>query len=111
MLKRWLNDWSKFVFDRNGVRAYAPHCDPSVLHAPNECEVCDHYPDWQQYREIARINFSGQDDPTKSACPSTHFRPPEIIDKWNGNRAHPSDDRVWEQFHEVRDQLERGEGL
>jgi hypothetical protein len=106
-----LNEWSRWVFDRNGTRAYAPQCDPSILHAPGECDVCDHYPDWQEYRKTARINFSGYDDEDKAPCPAEHFRSPEIINRWGGNTPKPSDDKVWGDFYAVRDQLERGEGL
>lgn len=69
---------------------FAPHCDSSVLHAPGECQFCDQYPDWQAYRERARINFTGQDDPKKAPCPSTHFRPVEIVHRWYGNRPNPA---------------------
>lgn len=69
-------------------RAFAPHCDQSVLHAPGTCEACDHYPDWQAYRQVALINFSNEDDPTKAPCPSTAFRPAEVRDRWPGNVPH-----------------------
>ena len=66
-------------------RAYAPHCDQSVLHAPGECEYCDHYPDWQEMRDRQRINFTGHQDPDKAPCPSTAFRALETLEKWHGN--------------------------
>lgn len=69
-----------------GERAFAPHCDSSILHAPGACEYCDHYPDWQQMRVTQCINFSGEHDPEKAPCPSTAFRPEEIRDRWPGNR-------------------------
>lgn len=65
-----------------------PHCDQSILHAPGECRYCDMHPDWQEYREAARINFSGQHDVDKAPCPSEHFRPAEVRDRWPGNRAY-----------------------
>jgi hypothetical protein len=68
-------------------RAYAPHCDQTVLHAPGECEHCDEYPDWQELRELWRMNFTGQDDYEKAPDPAIWFRDPEIIEKWFGNRA------------------------
>lgn len=72
-------------------RAYMPHCDSSILHAPGACEYCDEYPDWQEYRKIARIAFSGTEDETGSSglapCPSTFFRAPEQRDAWGGNRT------------------------
>lgn len=68
-------------------RAYAPHCDQSILHAPGACEYCDHYPDYQEARAVARINFSNENDPDKAPCPSTFFRPAEVRDRWPLNRA------------------------
>lgn len=69
-------------------RAYAPHCDASILHSPGACEFCDAYPDWQQYRQTARIAFT--DEPitdSKAPCPSTWFRDPIVAAAWGGNRA------------------------
>lgn len=66
-------------------RAHMPHCDSSILHAPGECVYCDQYPDWQEMREIARINFTGKDDPGKAPCPSLYFRSAEVRDRWGGN--------------------------
>jgi hypothetical protein len=66
--------------------AAMPHCDSSILHAPGECEYCDGYPEWQVYRKLARIAFTGQ--PLKEGfapCPSTWFRTPELRDRWYGN--------------------------
>lgn len=71
---------------RKRERAYAPHCDSSILHSPGACEYCDHYSDWQQYREVARIAFSDEPPSTdKAPCPSTAFRPAEVRDQWAGN--------------------------
>lgn len=67
-------------------RAFAPHCDASVLHAPGECVYCDHYPDWQGYRMTARIAFTGQaPSDSVSPCPSMWFRDPGVRDRWYGN--------------------------
>jgi hypothetical protein len=49
-------------------------------------------PDWQEYRETARINFSGHNDPYKAPCPSVWFRTPEMRDLWHGNVPQPSDE-------------------
>lgn len=74
-------------------RAYAPHCDSSILHEPGSCVYCDRYPELQEYRTVSRIAFSGSADElgnkeTKIApCPSTYFRTPEIRDRWYGNVA------------------------
>lgn len=66
-----------------------PHCDTSVLHAPGVCQFCDGHPDWQIYRMNARINFTGDDNPDLSPCPSTWYRTAEQVDSWYGNRAQP----------------------
>lgn len=62
-----------------------PHCDASVLHRPLSCQYCDEYPDLQAYREGARINFTGEDDPAKVPCPSLYFRDLDSIERWHGN--------------------------
>jgi hypothetical protein len=71
-------------------RAYAPHCDASILHSPGACEHCDKYSDWQEYRKLARISFS-DDEPTleNAPCPSDWFRSASIRDLWGGNQAKP----------------------
>lgn len=80
-----------------------PHCDDLVLHAPGECIYCDLHSLEQHERIRDGINFTGQNDPTKSACPSTFQRPLSTINRWAGNRpSHtvtsdnlaPVDDRV-----------------
>lgn len=70
---------------REDGRCFAPHCDASILHAPGVCTYCDGYADWQDYRQTARINFTGENDPHKAPCPSEHFRPAEVRDQWGGN--------------------------
>ena len=67
-------------------RAYAPHCDQRVLHAPGECRHCDHYPDWQQARTVQGINFTGHYEDGKSLCPSQMSRSIDKIEAWYGNR-------------------------
>jgi hypothetical protein len=64
-----------------GERAFAPHCDQRILHAPGECWACDLYPDWQALREKWGIAFTGQAPLTGVAgnqlpCPADHNRPP-----------------------------------
>ena len=71
-------------------RAAMPHCDSSILHAPSECQHCDHYPDWQELRDLWRINYTGEHDPGKAPCPSEHSRTAEVRDRWPGNRACPA---------------------
>jgi hypothetical protein len=62
-----------------------PHCDSGVLHAPNECEYCDHHPEWQYLRHIWGINFTGHKDPSKIQCPAERVRPLDTIEGWGGN--------------------------
>lgn len=62
-----------------------PHCDQSILHEPGVCEFCDRHPEWQEYRILSRINFTGENDPDKAPCPSLHFRSAEKRDRWGGN--------------------------
>lgn len=68
-------------------RAFAPHCDQWVLHAPGRCQHCDKYSDWQKMREMWDVNFTGERDPNKRPCPSEERRPLERIERWGGNRA------------------------
>lgn len=73
--------------DGGEFRAPMPHCDSSILHPPGKCRYCDDYPDFQEMREIARINFTGEHDQDKAPCPSEYFRPDEVRDRWPGNVA------------------------
>ena len=63
-----------------------PHCDAAILHAPSKCEYCDHHPIWQALRIATRVNFTGEEDPTKAPCPSAHQRSARIAHMWPGNR-------------------------
>ena len=65
----------------------APHCDSDVLHAPGECEFCDHYSKRQAQRVADGINFTGHRDASKKPCPSEERRPLELIERWGGNVA------------------------
>jgi hypothetical protein len=68
-----------------------PHCDPRVLHAPNECEYCDAHEDWQTLREMWGINFTGHNKIETEygtpylPCPSEAARPLGNINQWDGN--------------------------
>lgn len=77
-----------------------PHCDAAVLHAPGECQFCDMHPDWQEYRQWARINFTGHYSENKAPCPSEHFRSVETINRWPGNRPYAEGERVKSYFEE-----------
>jgi hypothetical protein len=74
-------------------RYTAPHCDSSILHAPGVCQYCDKYPDWQYYRSLANIAFTGAENELggehTAPCPSTYFREPEKRDLWGGNVPQP----------------------
>lgn len=67
-------------------RAFAPHCDQRILHAPGDCWACDLYPDWQKLRELWGIAFTGH-QPTDGQlpCPADAARPP----------GSPADHRQW----------------
>jgi hypothetical protein len=70
-------------------RAYAPHCDQAVLHAPGECQYCDEYPDWQEYRIVAQIAFTGHEPEGQQVrCPAEQRRPINTINRWYGNVPH-----------------------
>jgi len=75
-------------------RAFSPHCDSAILHAPGKCDYCDMYPDWQSYRSVARIAFTDEEPSDYEApCPSLWFRSAAIRDKWPGNQAHKEQGR------------------
>jgi hypothetical protein len=88
-------------------RCFAPHCDQSVLHSPESgCIYCSKYPDWQELRIRWRINFSGENDPNKAPCPSTHFRSEDTINRWHGNipmtkEQQEKDDEYWATFRKA----------
>lgn len=66
---------------------FAPHCDQAVLHAPGECEHCDKYPAWQNYRQVAGIAFTGKEPGEREVpCPSDALRGRGGAHLWAGNR-------------------------
>lgn len=68
-------------------RAFAPHCDQRVLHAPGECVHCDHYPDWQELRKTQGIAFTGHEPSEfQGPCPSDFNRGIAGAHVWGGNR-------------------------
>lgn len=86
--------------------AAMPHCDTRVLHAPSECEYCDRYPDWQEYRCLMRIAFTGHEpQPGELPCPSTATRSLEAVNRWPGNQARPPADTSWLQTPEVKSEV------
>jgi hypothetical protein len=64
-----------------------PHCDSRILHAPEDnCEACNTFPEWQELREVWKINFTGHYDPDKKMCPAEEARGLGSLNKWHGNR-------------------------
>lgn len=86
-----LDSRTKFYRENRASETLAamPHCDSTILHAPGSCGFCDLYPQRQEDRVTQRINFTGESEPDKAPCPSEYFRPPELRDRWPGNRAVP----------------------
>lgn len=75
---------------RFSERAFAPHCDARVLHAPGTCEHCDKYADWQAYRQLAHIAFTGVlPKSDEIACPSDFHRGLAGAHVWGGNCPRP----------------------
>lgn len=75
-----------------------PHCDQSVLHAPGECRYCDAHPDWQAYRQMVGIAFTGHTPtpwydggPMLLPCPSDARRGTGEAHVWGGNRPTDAD--------------------
>lgn len=65
----------------------APHCDPSVLHAPGYCAHCDTQPNWQALRGLWGIAFTGQIPASNQVpCPSDQRRGTGGAHTWGGNR-------------------------
>lgn len=78
-----------------------PHCDPRVLHAPEDnCEFCNHHPDWQELRKYWRIAFTGHSYDENGSlfadeygnliqpCPAEVVRGIKSINSWGGNIPH-----------------------
>jgi hypothetical protein len=67
-----------------------PHCDQRILHAPGECENCDHHSEWQALRAHWGIAFTGYEpEGTELPCPADHARG-DNHKKWGGNVARPN---------------------
>lgn len=70
-----------------GLPAAMPHCDQRVLHAPGKCVYCDRYPEWQEYRQMLEMAFTGEERRDHELpCPATVRRPLDQIEAWPGNR-------------------------
>lgn len=70
---------------RRSEVAEFPHCDSEVLHAPGMCEVCDMFPELQEARVNANVNFTGEADTTKDPCPATARRSLRRRSQMEGN--------------------------
>ncbi len=62
-----------------------PHCDPRILHAPGECQVCDAHPDLQKARHKMMINYTGYNGEGFGPCPADFIRK-DNHSIWPGNR-------------------------
>jgi hypothetical protein len=66
-----------------------PHCDSRILHAPGECQYCDHLPIWQALRQAWGIAFTNyQPEGNELPCPAMLARG-DSVNKWHGNIAQP----------------------
>lgn len=72
--------------DGSEIRAQFPHCDDKVLHAPGECQYCDHYPEAQEQRIRDLVNFTGHYAVGFALCPSEERRSLQTIEAWPGNQ-------------------------
>lgn len=73
------------LMDATAYGAEYPHCDQYVLHAPGECEYCDHYPFAQAARSHLGINYTGHYESGKAKCPAERIRSLHHINLWPGN--------------------------
>lgn len=67
------------------LEAEFPHSDSQILHAPNKCKDCDEYPDLQDLRKTWNINFTNEQDPNKTMCPSEKEKPIDVLADWMKN--------------------------
>lgn len=71
-----------------------PHCDPRILHAPDECQFCDKHPEWQALRQAWGIAFTGYEPEGKELpCPADYARGDNHT-KWYGNVANRTASQV-----------------
>jgi hypothetical protein len=76
--------------DEDIYEAPYPHCDSRILHAPQECEYCDHYSLQQHERIRDGIAFTGHDPVGNQVpCPADVARPKGASNdhrRWGGNK-------------------------
>lgn len=63
----------------------APHCDPRVLHLPEECEFCAAATALQEERERLQVSNSGHAN-RRWPCPADVERGADSYHQWGGNR-------------------------
>ena len=73
-------------FDQTGV--VYPHCEPRVLHLPDECKLCAEATWLQREREYLDICNTGHTNRT-FICPADRDRPDLGYDRWMGNTRKP----------------------
>jgi hypothetical protein len=61
-----------------------PHCDPRILHSPDECPTCAMFQEHQQERVTLDVSNTGEMNRTW-VCPADRDRPAQH-DLWPGNR-------------------------
>src|SRR3972149_2570059 len=70
----------------NGDRTYRfPHCEPRVLHTPEECVYCREATDLQTERRDLDVSNTGVAN-RLWACPSERARSLKTMNLWPGNR-------------------------
>jgi len=75
-----------------GVQGRPPHCDPLVLHAPEECQFCAAATELQEERQRLNISHTGHAN-RLWPCPSAQRRSLSTIHAWAGNRPYPEGTR------------------
>lgn len=64
----------------------APHCDPRVLHKPEECKFCGDAVILQEEREKLGVSNTGHAN-RAWPCPADKARGSKSLNAWHGNRA------------------------
>lgn len=95
-----------------------PHCDPRVLHAPEDnCEFCNAHEEWQELRQYWGIAFTGHSYDSKGQpfvdehgnvtmpCPAEYNRGMTSVNGWHGNVAFTPE--VKEAFERGMEELNR----
>lgn len=63
-----------------------PHCDPRVLHVPEECMFCAEAKELQEEREKLGVSNTGKNN-RSWPCPADKARSSTSLNSWHGNRA------------------------